>query len=97
MLFLAKIDVHLPESLDDTTKAELQHREQAYSAYLPPRGIMQGISRVVGEDSNYSIFDVDDHDELHSFFQSFPMFAYMDVQVSPLAQHPNATKEDFFS
>jgi len=97
MLFLAKMDVHFPESMDDTTKAEFQQREQAYSADLQQRGIMKGIWRVVGEYSNYSIYDVDGHDELHSIFQNFPMFAYMDVQVTPLAQHPNATKDDFFA
>lgn len=46
--------------------------------------------------ANYSIYDVDDLDFLHSTFQGFPMFAYMNVTVTPLAKHPNATTDDFF-
>ena len=90
MLFLARMDVHFPESMTDEVKADYQVKEKAYSGDLQSRGIMKAIWRVVGEYANYSIFDVDDHDELHAIFGGFPMFAYMDVQVTPLAKHPNA-------
>ncbi|WP_240520001.1 muconolactone Delta-isomerase family protein [Brevibacterium aurantiacum] len=42
------------------------------------------------------MIDVDDLDFLHATFQGFPMFAYMNVKVTPLAKHPNATTDDFF-
>ena len=69
---------------------EIQAQEKEYSADLQNRGIMKAIWRVVGEYANYSVYDVDDHDELQSIFQGFPMFKYMDVKVTPLAKHPNA-------
>ena len=53
---------------------------------------MRAIWRVVGEYANYSIFDVDDHDELHTILSGFPIFNYMDVKITPLAKHPNALK-----
>lgn len=96
MLFLARMDVVFPESMTDETKAEFQAKEKAYSGDLQNRGIMKGIWRVVGEYSNYSMYEVDDLDFLHSVFQDFPMFAYMNVSVTPLAKHPNATTDDFF-
>ncbi|MBM6591403.1 muconolactone Delta-isomerase family protein [Brevibacterium sp. RIT 803] len=96
MLFLARMDVVFPESMTDETKADFQVREKAYSADLQERGIMKGIWRVVGEYSNYSMYEVDDLDFLHATFQGFPMFAYMNVKVTPLAKHPNATTDDFF-
>ncbi|MGD7002028.1 muconolactone Delta-isomerase [Corynebacterium halotolerans] len=90
MLFLARMDVHFPESMDADTVADFQAKEKAYSGDLQEKGIMKAIWRVVGEYANYSIYDVDDHDELQSIFQNFPMFKYMDVHVTPLAKHPNA-------
>lgn len=97
MLFLARMDVRFPESMEAQTKADFQAQEQAYSADLQQRGVMKGIWRVVGEYANYSIYDVDGHDALHAIFQGFPMFPYMSVKVTPLAQHPNATVENFFA
>ncbi|WFP16917.1 muconolactone Delta-isomerase [Citricoccus muralis] len=97
MLFLARMDVRFPESMDAQTKADYQAQEKSYSADLQRRGVLKGIWRVVGEYANYSIYDVDGHDELHAIFQGFPMFPYMKVQVTPLAQHPNATADEFFA
>ncbi|MDN6437993.1 muconolactone Delta-isomerase [Corynebacterium nuruki] len=90
MLFLARMDVHFPDSLTTDQVADFQAREKAYSADLQNRGAMKAIWRVVGEYANYSVFDVDDHDELHAILQGFPMFAYMDVSITALAKHPNA-------
>ncbi len=90
MLFLARMDVHFPESMTPEVMADYQVKEKAYSGDLQSRGIMKAIWRVVGEYANYSIFEVDDHDELHAILSGFPMFKYMDVKVTPLAKHPNA-------
>ena len=97
MLFLARMDVSFPESMDFATRADFQAREKEYSGNLQRQGIMKGIWRVVGEYANYSIFDVDDHDELHEVLSSFPMFPYMDVKIPPLSKPPNATVDDFFA
>lgn len=97
MLFLARMDVVFPETMDSATKADFQVREKEYSGNLQREGLMKGIWRVVGEYANYSIFDVDGHDELHEILSRFPMFPYMNVKVTPLAKHPNATLDDFFA
>lgn len=96
MLFLARMDVTFPEDMDADTRADFQAREKQYSGDLQQRGIMKGIWRVVGEYANYSVYDVESNDQLHEIFSGFPMFPYMKVQVTPLAGHPNATKDDFF-
>lgn len=90
MLFIARMDVHFPESLTPEMVADFQAREKEYSGKLQDQGIMRAIWRVVGEYANYSIFDVDDHDQLHDILSSFPMFKYMNVHVTALAKHPNA-------
>ena len=50
----------------------------------------------MGEYANHSIYDVESNDQLHEIFAGFPMFPYMSIRVTPLAQHPNATTDDFF-
>lgn len=96
MLFLARMDVTFPESMDAATKADFQAQEKEYSGNLQSKGLMKGIWRVVGEYANYSIFDVEGHDELHEILSGFPMFPYMNVNITPLAKHPNATMDNFF-
>jgi len=97
MLFLARMDVTFPETMTAETRADFQAREKEYSADLQRRGVMKGIWRIVGEYANHSVFDVESHDELHGILSGFPMFPYMKVRMTPLATHPNATRDDFFA
>lgn len=97
MLFLARMDVNFPASMSAETRQEYMSREREYSGSLQSSGKMKGIWRIVGEYSNFSIFDVSDHDEMHSILSSFPMFDHMQIKVTALARHPNATREDFFA
>jgi len=84
------MDVSFPDHLTADEVADFQRREKAYSADLQEKGVMKAIWRVVGEYANFSVFDVDDHDDLHAILQGFPMFAHMKVRITPLAKHPNA-------
>ena len=92
MLFLARMDVSFPEAMSDETKAEFMAQEKEYSGNLQREGRMRDIWRVVGEYANYSVYDVADNDELHAILSGFPMYPYMSIKVTPLAQHPNAIK-----
>ena len=47
------------------------------------------IWRIVGEYSNFSVFDVAGNDELHELLSGLPLFPYMDIHVTPLATHPS--------
>ena len=40
--------------------------------------------------ANVSVFDVTDHDELHTLLSTLPLFPYMEIVVTPLARHPSA-------
>lgn len=92
MLFLARMDVTFPESMSDETKSEFTAQEKQYSGDLQREGKMRDIWRVVGEYANYSVYDVADNDELHAVLSGFPMYPYMKIKVTPLAQHPNSIK-----
>jgi muconolactone D-isomerase len=89
VLFAVTMDVHLPPDLDPGVRADTLAREKAYSQDLQRQGKWPHIWRLVGQFSNLSIFDVDSHEELHGILWNLPLFPYMEIQVTPLAQHPS--------
>ena len=89
MLFHVRMDVHIPQDLDPEVRAEIVAREKGYSQDLQRSGKWPHIWRVVGEYSNFSIFDVTDNDELHEILSGLPLFGFMDIAVTPLATHPS--------
>jgi len=90
MLFLVRMDVHIPHDLPPAQAAEIKAREKAYSQALQRDGRWPHLWRVVGEYANYSVFDVASNDELHELLSQLPLFPYMKLQVTPLARHPSA-------
>ncbi|MFF5987206.1 muconolactone Delta-isomerase [Prauserella flavalba] len=89
MLFHVRMDVHLPPDLDPEVRADIVAREKAYSQQLQRSGKWPHIWRIVGEYSNFSVFDVESGDELHDILSGLPLFPYMDIKVTPLAKHPS--------
>ena len=90
MLFLVRMDVNIPRDLPVEEANEIKAREKAYSQDLQRDGRWKSIWRVVGEYANYSSFDVASNDELHQLLQGLPLFPFMKISVTPLAQHPSA-------
>lgn len=89
MYFAVRMTVNLPVEMDPTVQADILMREKAYSQELQRGGEWVNIWRCVGEYSNLSIFDVDDNERLHSILWNLPLFAYMQIQITPLAVHPS--------
>ena len=90
MLFLVRMDVNIPHDFPVEKANEIKAREKTYSQDLQRDGRWKSIWRVVGEYANYSIFDVASNDELHQLLQGLPLFPFMKISVTPLAQHPSA-------
>jgi muconolactone D-isomerase len=89
MLYMVRMDVRLPTDMPPEQAKELKDREKAYSQVLQRDGRWRHIWRVVGEYSNFSVFDVPGNDELHELLSGLPLFPYMDITVTPLAHHPS--------
>jgi len=87
MLFAVRMDVDLP--LDLPGREDLLAREKAYSQDLQRTGKWPHIWRVVGAYSNLSVFDVTDNAELHQLLWNLPLFPYMTMTITPLAEHPS--------
>jgi muconolactone D-isomerase len=89
MLFAVTMDVDLPDDLDVAARQDILAREKAYALDLQQRGEWVSIWRIVGRYANLSIFDVESNDRLHEILWNLPLFRYMTVEVTPLAQHPS--------
>jgi muconolactone D-isomerase len=90
MLFLVRMDVAIPPDLPEAQANEIKAREKTYAQDLQRDGRWCHLWRVVGEYANYSVFDVASNDELHALLSGLPLFPFMKIQVTPLAQHPSA-------
>ena len=89
MLFAVSMVVDIPVDMDADVRADLLAREKDYSQQLQRAGKWPHIWRIVGQYANLSIFDVDNNDELHEVLWGLPLFPYMRVEVTPLAEHPS--------
>jgi muconolactone D-isomerase len=90
MLFLVHMTVNIPSDADQQMIDGVKNKEKMYSQDLQRDGKWRHIWRVVGEYANYSVFDVESNDELHGILSSLPLFPYMSINVTPLAQHPSS-------
>jgi len=82
-----RIDIHLPPDLDQGERQRLTEREADRGQALMREGVIQRIWRMPGRASNVGIWRAEDATALHNAIASLPMFAYMQVDVTPLARH----------
>lgn len=90
MLFLAEMEVRVPPDMPAERADDLRAREQEYTQALQRDGRWPHLWRVAGRYANVSVLDVSSVDELHELLSGLPLFAYLDIRVTPLARHPNA-------
>ena len=90
MLFMAEMEVRLPPDMpaEQATSSRRASRRTPRSSQRDGR--WPHLWRVAGRYANVSIFDVGSVDELHELCSGLPLFPYMDIRVTALAQHPNA-------
>jgi muconolactone D-isomerase len=89
MDFLVEIEVHLPPETSPDRKAALITAEAARARELAARGTIYRLWRVPGRWATVGIWCADDATELHEAISSLPLYAWLEVGVTPLAEHPN--------
>jgi muconolactone D-isomerase len=92
MLYLVRMDVNIPLDMPKERADAIKAEEREYSQQLQRDGRWAHLWRVVGEYSNYSVFEVADNDELQTLLSGLPLFPFMDIKVTPLAKHPSAVE-----
>ncbi|PLC52663.1 muconolactone delta-isomerase [Pollutimonas nitritireducens] len=90
MLFLVQMQVNIPSTLDKATADALKKEEKEMSQKLQREGKWRDLWRVVGQYANVSVFNADSNDELHQMLSALPLYPFMNITVTPLAQHPSA-------
>ena len=90
MLYMVRMNVNLPVDMPAEQANLIKAKEKDYAQKLQHNGKWLHLWRIVGEYANVSIFDVADHDELHTLLSNLPLFPYMQIKVTPLAKHPSA-------
>jgi muconolactone D-isomerase len=94
MLFMVEMIVQIPHALSPEIADEIKRKEKAYSQELQRDGKWRHLWRVVGEYANVSIFDVAGNDELHTLLSGLPLFPYMQIKVTPLANHASSIVQE---
>lgn len=94
MLFMVQMVVQIPSTLAPEVADEIKRKEKEYSQQLQRDGKWRHLWRVVGEYANVSVFDVSGNDELHAILSGLPLFPYMEIKVTPLANHPSSIVQE---
>ena len=89
MEFLVHIEVRWPVDGSPDQFAGLNTAERARSAELAADGRVRRLWRVPGRRANWGIWEAADATELHAALTSLPLHPWMEIEVIPLAAHPN--------
>ena len=94
MLYHVQMDVQVPRDMDPAAFDRLKAEEKAQAEALQREGKWRHLWRIAGQYANISVFDVASHDELHAILSGLPLFPFMAISVTPLAQHPSAIHKE---
>ena len=94
MLYHVQMDVRVPHGVDPVLFDRLKAEEKVRAEALQREGKWRHLWRVAGQYANISVFDVASHDELHAILSGLPLFPFMAISVTPLAQHPSAIHQE---
>ncbi|GAB7127009.1 hypothetical protein JCM19000A_15160 [Silvimonas sp. JCM 19000] len=65
--------------------------EFAQARRLMQSGQLQQIWRIPGKQGNWSVWHASDATALHAALSQLPLFAWMQIEIHPLADHPLQT------
>ncbi len=85
--FLVEIEIELPPSTPPDERATLLAAEGTRGRELRVAGTIVRMWRVPGRRANVGIWSAADASELHEAISSLPLFPWMDVRVTALADH----------
>src|SRR5665213_2796255 len=87
MEFLVEIEVRLTPDITPKEKARLVAAERVRGNELTTQGVLRAIWRVPGRFANRAIWSATDATQLHQFISCLPLWPYLDVKVTPRAEH----------
>ncbi|MQA25856.1 MAG: muconolactone delta-isomerase [Micromonosporaceae bacterium] len=88
MEFLVRTEI-TPPDLPDDKLASLYDSERDRARELAEAGTLLRLWRIPGRRANYGLWSAPHATALHDALTSLPLWPYMDIEVHPLAAHPN--------
>ena len=89
MEYLVNIEIGWPADGDPDELARLVAAERIRGKELGDAGIIRRMWRSPGRRANWGIWEAEDATALHAAISSLPFFPWLEVEVIPLAAHPN--------
>jgi muconolactone D-isomerase len=86
--FLVRFETVLPPDLDPEAVGRLKSAERDRAMQLRAEGVLRRLWRVPGRRAVVGLWEAPDATVLHEALSSLPQFPWMDVEVEPLATHP---------
>jgi muconolactone D-isomerase len=86
--FLVEITVELPAQMPEPERQRLRDAELERGRELRAAGAIRLIWRLPGRQANVGIWSAADASELHRLIESLPLFPWLRVEVTALAEHP---------
>jgi muconolactone D-isomerase len=87
--FLLHIEVTWPPDGDPEERQRRIEAEQQRAHELAVAGVIKRVWRVPGRWASWGLWVAHDATAIHEAVTSLPMWPYLDVEVFPLAAHPN--------
>lgn len=88
MDFLVELETRLPPEMPAAERESLLAREFARGRELRDSGVIGGIWRLPGRLANVGVWTAPDPGALHLAISSLPLWPWMTVTVTVLAEHP---------
>ena len=92
MRFMVQMVVGLPGDWPAEKVDEIAKAENARGHELIKAGKLRRLFRIVGKRANFSIWDADSLEELHETLQSLPMHPWMEIDITPIIEHPGVAR-----
>ena len=69
-------------------REDLRPQERKVAQRLREEGILRRLWRVPGTPHSIGLYEAEDATALHEALASLPMFPWLEIQIQPLAIHP---------
>lgn len=93
MEFMVLIRNTFPADGDQKLLKKLTVLENERASELANAGIIKKIWRRAGQKSNVGLWEAENATKLHEAIASLPFFPWLEVEIWPLAEHPNDPKK----
>ena len=90
MLFMVHMRVEAPRSGEELELfATAKEAERSFAMDLQRRGVWKELWRIAGLYENFSLFEVQNLEELHEVLEKLPLRPWLALAIHPLVRHPS--------